>query len=538
MTGRGVLLAAALVACGGGAPTAATGPHDQRVGASAGAADGLAVLGPAPDLVLRVRAPSTVARLAREARLVGGEGLASWMAIPLGEVPWSAAELTGRGVADAPLEVALIASTGLELHRAGVADRPRLEAEVSRVLPTTSPRRTGGASLWASEGPEGRVVLVDDTRFIVVAGGAASVRERTALALAESTPVRLVTPTPAGASGALAAPDVTLEVEASLAAATVLVEGALANPAVRAFADEVGRIHGAVAVTADEVTWNLRLAPRPGSLPDRLLRGAGLAPTPMLIPLGGVMLVSRVSPADAATALELAATARAGATVAMMTGVGNLPAVLTGQVGVSLAGISAELVDQSTISDAAATLSRTTGRILSSTGGLVQVGGERSVRLRGLGVAITAWRPTPPLPPAPPTATFADDDNADVPWSLPYRDTRARVTTLAERVEDAHKELLAARTKALHELGDDLRAVDLPLAADGAALSSRGHWKAPGGTLAEIDRRFDDTVTAAMAPARDKLRRRIADFELAYAEAVAQRARDVAAFDRARTKPR
>ena len=112
--------------------------------------------------------------------------------------------------------------------------------------------------------------------------------------------------------------------------------------------------------------------------PSGISIGAGLAPTPMLIPLGGVMLVSRVSPADAATALELAATARAGATVAMMTGVGNLPAVLTGQVGVSLAGVSAELVDQSTISDAAATLSRMTGRILSSTGGLVQVGGERS----------------------------------------------------------------------------------------------------------------------------------------------------------------
>jgi hypothetical protein len=371
---------------------------------------------------------------------------------------------------------------------------------------------------WSS--PDGRlwkigetIAVLTDKRVAIVAAGAPSTRERTALAFAAGALRVDAPPTPAGLA---------IEVDAPTLFDLVLTDppGDLLSQ----IATDLGRIKASLVAAPDRVTLEVQVSPTPNTLAERMIAGAHGLGAP--IASGAVILSTSLSPDDASTVLQ-GVGQRAGLNISHMLGEKGA-AILTGQVSLGPGGVGLRVTDPFAV-----TL-HGSNAVTVAPNGLI-FGGTRTGDTDGAGlnISIESVATLPLAAFEPPPLDPILDENTDVPWSPAYREARLAFDAQRDKLVAA----VTARTNALNAAVYKWEnafgpALLVPFTRADTGFTGRGEWLPPKGSIAAA-------ASAAAAELGDLDRHRTtistthAAAVAARATAIESRARDVAAWDRA-----
>jgi hypothetical protein len=496
VTGRALLLVT-IAACG---PARAPEPTPQD-----GTGTKAALVVVAPDVATLDRTIDVLAP-------VGGDHFAAFR---FGTVaPWPASELAARGVrADAPIGGAITAD-GVVVRWAGVADATKLGAALDR---------EPGAQRWDAEGTalwrlgDDALAVVGKERTAVVAGGAATVRERTALAIASGA---------LDASAPLHAGGLAIEIDGTFLVARLVPEP---GPIATKLGTDVGRIRVGLTAAPEVVGVDVDVHPAAGTLAAEMIAGASGAK--MMTPDTRISFATRIAPERAVELLTELGQPYEIDVGEVVQAIGRGPALLAGDIAFGPGAVSVRLADVDTME----VVSRMFAPIVYDRDyglGSMTVGDHGSYGPNAGVVLRPARFGAPPAiadPPEKPPAI--DDDNGDVPWSLEYKQARkayeAAVAKLATAITYRTTAINAAWNQWTQAFG---YAVAIQLVPSGGGYQGHGEWHPAKGTIAA-------SVAAASAEFND-LRHHDNDVAAAHAAALAARqhaleirARDVQAWD-------
>jgi hypothetical protein len=495
VTPRPVLVALAVTAACG--PRGASPPPVPPPAAVAAAA--LVVTAPDAATLARtedVLAPMVAGRLAA-------------IRIGIGE-PWPVAELAARGVAvEAPLGAALTAD-GVAIRWATVASAEQLARAFAAAPDAT--RWTGpDGQLWKIGAAT--IAVIARGRAAVITEGAPSTRERVALALAAGAVRVDTTPAPGGLA---------VELEAGLLL-DLFVEPEPGDLLDQVGAD-LGRIHATLVAAPERVAVEVVVAPRPGTLAERLIAGAQGTGAP--IARGPFALSTRLAPAEVARVLEELGP-RGGVDAAYLLNRTPLRAgALTGELSLGPGGVGVRVVDQLTA------VQYTSNALVIAPNGLVFGRDAGHSTGAGLNLPVEAVAAFPLERKLPQDVGDLVDENTDVPWSQEYRAARTQFAAAEDKLGAARSALNAAWRTAQREWNIAWGpAVVVPLAPTGTGYRGRGEWRPPGGTIAAAAAAAAAKLAQVEAAEQAHLAA-LAAAAAARERAIAIRARDVSAWDR------